>query len=136
MRIKNEKEKKPLYIALETQTYNEVVSWCKQYVNEQAKAKAKIVQDKLLDFFAKVKKPTTIQLCSVINALQTKYLKSYPISIISHTVNTIDDGKSFFFNVYLVMNGYYRRQLIQENCHPNIDGKKINICSALDWLLE
>lgn len=125
IRIKNIKANKEAYINTEKSVYNEIVTWIKTNINEQTKSKAKIIQQKLLDFFTQTKKPTTIQVNNLLTLLKSKYLPNYPITLYSEVVNSIDNDKTLYFNVFLNLGGYYNRQLIQENCHPNIDGKPV-----------
>lgn len=126
IRIKNIKANKEAYINTEKSVYNEIVTWIKTNINEQTKSKAKIIQQKLLDFFAQTKKPTTIQVNNLLTLLKSKYLKSYPaITLWFDVVNSIDNDKTLYFNVFLNLGEYYNRQLIQENCHPNIDRKPV-----------
>ena len=126
MRIKNEKANKTRYINTEKTVYNEIVTWIKANITEQTKSKAKIIQQKLLDFFAQTKKPTTIQVNNLLTLLKSKYLSNYPSITLNHNViNSIDNDKTLYFNVFLNLGEYYNRQLIQENCHPNIDGKPV-----------
>lgn len=126
MRIKNQTAEKSRYIEIEKKTYNKIVSWIKNNVDESLKSKAKIIQAKLFDFFKKEKRPTTTKVVSFLNLLKTKYLSSYnTVNIRFNVINSIDNQETLFFNVFLDFNGIYTRPLIERNILPNIDGKTI-----------
>ena len=125
MRIKNEKANREQYLAIEKANYDKLAKWYKDTMSEVLKSKCKIIQTKLLDFFAKKKKPTNEEVNEIVTEV-TKYLKSYhDIKIDIDIVNSLDFDKTMFFSIYIDFNGFYRRCLIQENCHPNIDKKPV-----------
>lgn len=126
MRIKNQKANEQKYKLLERQAYDRLVSWYKTNVTEVLKAKCKLVQEALLEFFKCCKKPTTTQVLAKVEELENKYLSHFQkVRCKVDYVNSLDDGKALFFNIDIDFNGFYRRKLVQENGQPNIDRKPV-----------
>lgn len=126
MRIKNQKANEEKYKELEVKAYDSLVEWYRKNVDEVLKSKFKIMQDALLEFFRKCKKPSSTQVLELIGGLRQKYISKYPdIHLCIKYTNSIDDDNAIFFTVYAVFNEFYTRYLIQENRHPNIDGKPV-----------
>lgn len=128
MRIVNQRTEHDNYVNAEKTCYDTFVTWINLNINEQVKSKAKIIQSLLLDYFKEHKKPTFTQVQTFCNSLKSQYLPntSYnDISIVIVKVNSLDNDKTFYFDIFIDFNGIYQRQLIQSNCMPNNDGKPI-----------
>lgn len=126
MRIKNQKANAKKYKAIEQAVYNELILWLRNNLDETLKSKSKIIQDKLLLFFDRNQRPQTTQVTEFCSELLNKYLLLYPdVKLLVGITNSLDDDKCLFFDIYLKLGKYYERLLIQQNRHPNIDGKDV-----------
>jgi len=128
MRIVNQKSNHDAYVEAEKTAYDTFTTWLKENINEQVKSKCKIIQSWLLEFFKLNKKPTFSQVQTYCNNLKSQYLpnSSYEdMNIVITKVNSLDNDKTFYFDIFIDFNGIYQRQLIQSNCMPNKDGKPI-----------
>lgn len=130
MRIVNQKQEHSRYVAMEKQVYDNIVSWLKTHINEQTKSKLKIIQGKLLDFFKANPRPTNMQVLTLLTSLKNQYLPNGitgtpfdDITLFPKVINSLDDGKTMYFDIFVDFNGIYQRRLIQSNIYPNIDGK-------------
>lgn len=139
IRIKNQKVNEEKYKKIESNVYDEIVNWYTININEQTKSKIRIIQSKLLDFFAKVNHPTTMQIKALLTLLNRKYLTEYPdITLHYKATNSLENDNVVYFIIYVNFNNIYTRNLIENNKFPEIDGKKIilNIEIEKDELSE